>query len=205
MAIFGTFIAAAGCTMENGEADSELYDQESMENSESAMDDYDMMQYDRAVALIHSNNSGVEGWITFTQMNGGVQVQAELSGLTDDEHGIHIHKFGDCRADDYSSAGPHYNPANEDHDAPTDQTRHMGDMGNIMVNADGTASMEYMDSVIDINKIMGRGVIVHQGTDDLTSQPSGAAGARIACGVIGIVEGGNTDDGMGGNSMQGDM
>ncbi len=144
------------------------------------------MQADKAVAVVNSANSDVSGWVTFTRMNDGVRVHAELSGLTQGEHGFHIHQYGDCRADDYSSAGGHYNPANQEHDAPEDSTRHMGDMGNIQAE-NGSATLDYIDSVIQINRIIGRAVIIHQGQDDLTSQPSGAAGSRIACGVIGYV------------------
>lgn len=63
--------------------------------------------------------------------------------------------------------------------------RHMGDLGNIIAE-DGTALLEYVDDEIDLSQIIGRGVIVHGGEDDLESQPSGAAGPRIGCGVIGI-------------------
>jgi Cu-Zn family superoxide dismutase len=65
-------------------------------------------------------------------------------------------------------------------------------MGNIEANADGVAEINYVDETINLNgphSIMGRGVIVHAGEDDLTSQPTGAAGARVACGVIGIANG----------------
>jgi Cu-Zn family superoxide dismutase len=62
----------------------------------------------------------------------------------------------------------------------------MGDMGNITADAQGNASIDYVDETIHINMILGRGVIVHNGEDDLSSQPSGAAGPRVACGVIGI-------------------
>lgn len=139
----------------------------------------------KAVAVIHSNSTDVTGWVTFTKVAKGIKVHGELSGLKDGKHGFHIHTYGDCRADDYSSAGGHFNPAGNDHAAPTDSLRHMGDMGNIK-SSNGTATIDYTDSVITLNQVIGRAVIIHQGTDDLTSQPSGAAGSRIGCGVIGI-------------------
>lgn len=141
------------------------------------------MNVTKAVAVIHSNSSDISGWVTFTKVSDGVRVEAKLNGLSEGKHGFHIHTYGDCRADDYSSAGGHFNPAQEKHGAPDDSARHMGDMGNISAN--GTAAIDYVDHNININKIIGRALILHKGTDDLTSQPSGAAGPRIACGVIG--------------------
>ena len=65
----------------------------------------------------------------------------------------------------------------------------MGAMGNLEVNEDGVGIRDYIDEVIVLNEIIGRGIIVHGGEDDLISQPSGAAGPRVACGVIGVVSG----------------
>ncbi|HKJ78868.1 MAG TPA: superoxide dismutase family protein, partial [Prolixibacteraceae bacterium] len=72
---------------------------------------------------------------------------------------------------------------------PEANVRHIGDMGNLEAGNDGKAHMEYTDKMLSLtgsNSIVGRGIIVHAGEDDLTSQPTGAAGARVACGVIGI-------------------
>ncbi|MCH7947595.1 MAG: superoxide dismutase family protein, partial [candidate division Zixibacteria bacterium] len=69
--------------------------------------------------------------------------------------------------------------------------RHVGDIGNIVADADGKATLEWVDSHMTFegaSSIIGRGVIIHAGEDDLTSQPTGAAGARVACGVIGIAK-----------------
>ncbi|HEX6981175.1 MAG TPA: superoxide dismutase family protein [Balneolaceae bacterium] len=146
--------------------------------------------YTKAVAIIYpTEESNVSGIATFEKVAEGVRVHAELEGLTEGPHGFHVHQYGDCTAPDLSSAGGHYNPNENPHAAPTDSLRHMGDMGNIEVDAEGNATIDYVDSHIQLNgpnSIIGRAVIVHQGQDDLTSQPSGAAGARIGCGVIGI-------------------
>jgi Cu/Zn superoxide dismutase len=101
----------------------------------------------RAVAQLHPlEGSGVSGTVTFAQVEGGVKVSAKLSGLTPGAHGFHIHEFGDCSAPDGTSAGGHFNPTGEPHGAPTDAHRHAGDMGNITAAADGTASLEDVDS-----------------------------------------------------------
>jgi Cu-Zn family superoxide dismutase len=146
----------------------------------------------RAVAQLHPlEGSGVSGTVTFAPVEGGVQVSAKLSGLTPGAHGFHIHEFGDCSAPDGTSAGGHFNPTGEPHAGPNDAHRHVGDMGNITAAADGTATLEYVDSHMSFGgatSILGRGVIVHAKADDLKTQPTGNAGGRVACGVIGIAK-----------------
>lgn len=133
--------------------------------------------------------SGVMGMVTFSESEGGgVEITAELTGLEEGKHGFHIHQYGDCSASDGTSAGGHFNPLEKDHSNPEAMNRHMGDMGNIMANSEGKAELNYVDKTINIGMIIGRGIIVHAGEDDLSSQPSGAAGSRIACGVVGIAK-----------------
>lgn len=146
-------------------------------------------QITEAVSTVYSTDGGVLGTVTFKLSGDSVRVQGEFSGLSEGIHGFHIHQYGDCRAEDESSAGGHYNPYNKNHGAPMDKDRHMGDMGNITVLQSGEASIDYMDPVIELNgpnSIIGRGVVIHAGQDDVSTQPSGDAGARIACGVIGV-------------------
>ena len=64
----------------------------------------------------------------------------------------------------------------------------MGDLGNIEANDEGTAMVDYTDETVTLEQILGRGIIIHAGEDDLSSQPTGAAGSRVACGVIGIAQ-----------------
>ncbi|WP_246043189.1 superoxide dismutase family protein [Fodinibius saliphilus] len=171
-------IIAMGC------AQQETKEIEIKENTESAT------SYTEAVAVVHATSDNeVSGTVTFTQEENGVRVQAELSGLSEGMHGFHIHQYGDCRANDGTSAGGHYNPADNKHAGPDAESRHVGDMGNIEADADGNATINYVDSTIELNgadSIIGRGVVLHGGADDLESQPSGAAGPRVGCGVIGI-------------------
>lgn len=150
--------------------------------------------YSKAVAVIHpTEGNEASGTVTFTATNDGVQVQAEIEGIEEGNHGFHIHQYGDCTAPDGTSAGGHYNPEDTEHAGPDADPRHVGDMGNIEANAEGLASKDYVDSKITLNgpnSIIGHGVIIHAGEDDLESQPTGDAGARLGCGVIGI---GNTE------------
>jgi len=141
--------------------------------------------------LVPGNASGVSGTVRFTQEADGVRVEADISGLTPGRHGFHIHEKGDLSSPDLTSTGGHFNPDGMTHGAPTAATRHVGDLGNLEAGADGHATASFVDSQIQLagpHSIIGRGVIVHAGTDDLTTQPTGAAGGRVAGGVIGIVE-----------------
>lgn len=146
--------------------------------------------FTKAVAHVHSGDDRKPiGTVTFEKVQEGVKVHAEISGLEEGKHGFHIHQYGDCTAKDLTSAGGHYNPHGKEHGAPTDPVRHVGDMGNLAVSAEGNATLDYVDQFIELNgpnSIIGRGIIIHGGADDFTSQPSGAAGPRVACGVIGV-------------------
>jgi Cu-Zn family superoxide dismutase len=146
----------------------------------------------QAVAVLHPTaGNAVNGIVTFTRVPGGVQIQADIIGLAAGKHGFHIHAYGDCSAPDGTSAGGHYNPDDHPHAGPDQKNRHMGDMGNLEADAFGRAHYTRLDEYIVLNgpkSIIGRGVIVHAQEDDLTSQPTGNAGARQACGVIGRTE-----------------
>ena len=146
----------------------------------------------KAVAVLNPlGASGVSGTVTFTPVEGGLKVTARIKGLTEGAHGFHIHEFGDCSAPDGTSAGGHFNPTGDPHAGPKDAQRHTGDMGNVVAGADGTATLEYVDHRAAFegqNAILGRGVIVHEKADDLKSQPTGDAGGRVACGVVGVVK-----------------
>ncbi|MDQ8184097.1 superoxide dismutase family protein [Pelagicoccus sp. SDUM812002] len=137
--------------------------------------------------LSPTEGNKVSGTVTFIEDRDGVRVVADLIGLPSGMHGFHIHENGDCSAPDASSAGGHFNPTNAKHAGPDSRVRHVGDLGNIEATSAGQAQRDTVDSVLTFegpNSIIGKGVIVHAGKDDLTSQPSGAAGARLACGVI---------------------
>ena len=142
-----------------------------------------MAQTSAVAVLTPTEGNDLQGTVTFTQTPGGVRVQANLTGLTGTEHGFHVHQYGDCSASNGTSAGGHFNPHGADHAGPFAASRHVGDLGN------SEATYDRVDTHLAFegeSSIIGRAVIVHGGTDDLSSQPSGAAGPRIACGVIGI-------------------
>jgi len=140
----------------------------------------------------------VTGTVNFSQEGAGpVIVTGELSGLTDGLHGFHVHQFGD-NTNGCTSAGPHFNPDGSEHGAPTDSkgARHAGDLGNVEAKG-GVAKVDITDSFISLigeDSILGRTMVIHADQDDLgkggheLSKATGNAGARSACGVIGIAK-----------------
>lgn len=145
----------------------------------------------KAVAVIApKSESGLYGRVTFTETDGKVRMHAEISGASQGDHAIHIHAVGDCSAPDGSSAGGHWNPTGEDHGKWDQRPFHLGDIGNISVNENGKGSISRETNLWCIGcgdedrDILGKAIIVHQGIDDFSTQPSGAAGARIGCGEI---------------------
>ncbi|MET0339423.1 MAG: superoxide dismutase family protein [Polyangiales bacterium] len=144
----------------------------------------------RASAKIEarSGNTTLAGTIVFEELDDTVIVSLKLTGAPPGPHGVHLHAKGDCSAADATSAGDHWNPTSGVHGAPSDAT-HLGDLGNLIVGADGTASTALANTHWAIgdgspNDVIGKAIVVHGGPDDLTTQPSGNSGPRIGCGVI---------------------
>ncbi|KAL3230214.1 Superoxide dismutase [Cu-Zn] [Nakaseomyces bracarensis] len=150
----------------------------------------------KAVAVL-KGNAGVSGVVTIEQAseNEPSTITYEIAGNSPNaERGFHIHEFGDV-TNGCVSAGPHFNPFKKTHGAPTDEIRHVGDMGNIKTDEHGVAKGSFQDSLIKLigpTSVVGRSVVIHAGTDDLgkgddeESKKTGNAGPRPACGVIGL-------------------
>lgn len=145
------------------------------------------------VTLSPKSGSNVEGTVSFKEKDGMVTMVGIFSGLEEGEHAIHIHEKADCSAEDGTSSGGHWNPTGQPHGAWGDATGyHKGDIGNLTANANGRATLtkttdEWCIGCGDDTKdILGKAVIVHIGVDDLKTQPTGAAGARVGC--AGIIE-----------------
>ena len=140
-----------------------------------------------------SNDSGVTGMAIFTQNGDQITLTIEIQGASPGLHAVHIHANGDCSAPDGTSAGGHWNPTDVAHGKWGEGEFHLGDIGNIAVGDDGTGSITLTTDLWEIGTgsdvdVVGKGIIVHADADDFVSQPSGAAGARIGCGVIVLAE-----------------
>ena len=143
----------------------------------------------KAIAVLSSaSGSQVTGTVTFTKSGNAVQVVAEVTGLTPGRHGFHVHEFGDFSAADAATAGSHFNPTKDPHAGHDADKRHMGDLGTLEADASGKARLDLSDKKIKIEQIIGKAVIVHEKADDLKTQPTGDAGGRVACGVIGVAK-----------------
>ena len=146
------------------------------------------------IDLNQKNDSGVIAKVKFEETSGVVLMTVSARGLSEGTHAIHIHEKSDCSSEDGKSAGGHWNPTAKPHGKwGSEKGYHKGDIGNFEVKSSDEDTIiefksdEWCIGCGDPNKdILGKGVIVHQGEDDFTSQPSGAAGSRVSCG--GIIE-----------------
>lgn len=188
--------AFIGCKNENKTNMDDMDDMDDGTNVEMQDDtEMDDMADDMAkvvtVNMESKSGSTAKGTITFSEENGNVKMEANLSGLKPGTHAIHIHESSDCSAADGKSAGGHWNPTHVQHGKWGDaKGYHKGDIGNFEADSDGNGTVslttdEWCVGCGDANKdIIGKSVIVHEGTDDFVSQPSGDAGSRISCGGI---------------------
>lgn len=136
------------------------------------------------------SSSNVNGTGIFSEKNGQVTFTANFTGLKPGIHAIHIHEKSDCSAADGSSAGGHWNPTFKKHGKLGEGEAHKGDIGNFTSDEFGNGSITFTTSEWRIGgddstkDILGKSLIVHQGSDDYISQPSGNSGARVACSAI---------------------
>lgn len=143
-----------------------------------------------AVAKLEPRSgTNVRGTVTFTQIGDVVRITGEVTGHTPGPKGFHIHEKGDCSAPDAMSAGGHFNPHKSKHGGPYDPVKHAGDLGNIVFDKQGVAKINFTVGDFSVSRdridgIIGRALIVHVQPDDLTTDPTGNAGGRAACGVI---------------------
>ena len=143
-----------------------------------------------AVAILKGSAKypNIEGRASFWQTDKGVLVSVWARGLprkgseTCDHpvFALHIHEGGSCTGneeDPFADAKGHFNPEGCMHPA------HAGDLPPLFSNK-GEAWQAVLTDRFDVRSIYGRAVIIHRGPDDFTTQPSGASGEKIACGVI---------------------
>lgn len=155
--------------------------------------DQDMTEAPKTVSVIMESKSGstAQGEVYFSEKDGMVTMEGKFTGLKPGTHAIHIHEKADCSSEDGKSAGGHWNPTHQQHGKWGDAAGyHKGDIGNFEAAADGSGKVsmqtdEWCIGCGDENKdILGKAVIVHDGTDDFKTQPTGDAGGRVACGGI---------------------
>jgi len=139
-------------------------------------------------SLMSTSGSTATGTVNLQQLgDGSVEVTANLRAVPPGVHGFHIHEKGDC-GDNGNAAGGHFNPSGTPHGSPNADPHHAGDFGNVTADDNGNVTHRFTTRSITLaegaNSAVGKAIILHANPDDMTTQPTGNAGARIACGVV---------------------
>jgi Cu-Zn family superoxide dismutase len=144
-----------------------------------------------AIADLRTPAGQSVGTAHLAQVGSAVRIVLEARGLTPGLHAFHIHAVGKCDPPDFTSAGPHFNPTSKQHGALNPQGSHAGDLPNLDVAADGTGRLETATEQITLGSgptslwdADGSALVVHAAPDDFKTDPTGNAGARVACGVV---------------------
>lgn len=144
-----------------------------------------------AGATLKDANGRVVGSAVFLQESDGVRILLDVKGLKAGEMAVHIHGVGRCEPPAFESAGPHFNPKGAEHGAANPKGPHAGDLPNITVDAKGDGHLEVTNPRVALDEgatslftSEGTSLVVHEGPDDMRTDPAGNSGARIACGVI---------------------
>lgn len=189
--IVGIVMAACGGNEEPEAEDQERVDETIDEERNDVAEETNESAEEEVVLM---NNEGEEtATATLSEGEHGVNIELIGENLPAGTHGFHIHETGSCEQPDFESAGGHYNPTDANHGFDDPEGPHAGDMENIEVAEDGTINTEVTADMVTMEEGQettlypegGTALVIHSGADDYESQPSGDAGERIACGVIG--------------------
>lgn len=140
--------------------------------------------------MVDTRGVGI-GAVILTAEGEGVALRGALIGLPPGEHGFHIHQTGSCEPPAFESAGDHLGAGETAHGFDASGGPHAGDLRNITAAEDSTAtvvqatgSVTLRDGSVELLDDDGSAIVIHALPDDYTTQPSGASGDRVACGVI---------------------
>jgi Cu-Zn family superoxide dismutase len=202
--MFAAILAACGANNEDEEdidENTETEEDAASENEQGNQDEAgstDEEMPDNAAAeeevlvSMEDAEGNVVATATLTEGDEGVNILLDAEGLPAGTKGFHIHENAECEAPDFESAGGHYNPTDANHGFDDPDGPHAGDLPNIEIQEDGTASEEVTADMVTLDREGenslyadgGTALVIHSDADDYVSQPAGDAGNRIACGVI---------------------
>ena len=184
LVLAGVTMFTAGC------GSSETKSEESTEEATQEITEAVVEPAKAMASMAPASGSNVSGTIEFVQTGDNtVEMTIEIQHLSPGKHAIHRDEIGDCSAPDATSAGGHWNPMDMPHGNRMEGEHHAGDIINLEAGSDSTATNTvtiegWTIGGDEASNIVGKAVVIHAGEDDFTSQPSGAAGARVSCGVI---------------------
>lgn len=142
---------------------------------------------DQARAAMANANGESVGEVVLSRTPHGTLLHAKLTGLPPGAHAFHVHTIGKCEPP-FKSAGGHFNPDGVKHGILAEDGVHAGDMPNIHVPESGALEIEVLNTFLMLDTSLfdddGAAIVIHDGPDDYKTDPAGAAGPRIACGVI---------------------
>jgi len=142
-----------------------------------------------ATAQLQSMDGKDVGTVQFSEGPNGLLLHVVLHDLPAGVHAFHIHTMGKCMPN-FDMAGGHFNPTKAHHGFMAEGGPHLGDMPNITIPASGSLTFDQFLPHVTLNgenpifDADGSSVMIHAGADDYKSDPSGDAGARLACGAI---------------------
>lgn len=141
------------------------------------------------VPIEAKSGSKLTGTVTLSQKGKTVTMKIAVAGLPPGLHAVHVHEHPDCSSPDGKSAGGHWNPMTQPHGQWGHEHHHLGDIGNLKVNADGQGTLTFSTDRWTLGSgqpsdLLGHSVVVHEKVDDFVTQPTGNAGGRIGCAVL---------------------
>ena len=140
---------------------------------------------------LNGGDGAAMGNVILSEDPNGVTIRIDASGLPAGAHGVHLHTTGLCDGPKFASAGAHWNPGMKKHGRDNPAGAHLGDLANLEVGANGTASVS-----VPIERVMmasgatmladadGTALVIHAKADDYKTDPSGDSGDRVACAVL---------------------
>lgn len=189
-----SLLAAGGCSPpENAPSPEEGDEVEDEPGEETESGSIMATPLDAEAEMVDSSGAGV-GKIRFQALadrHVRLEGSLHLPDLEPGPKGLHVHQEGRCDPPDFESAGGHFDPHGAPHGGlhdPPDE-RHVGDLGNVEATPEGRIRVAITDAVLSLQEghaenVRNRSLILHEGEDDLSTDPDGDAGDRVACGVI---------------------